>query len=177
LNCYDIRRPIVDMNTLLGGTGLRDKDIKERKVLYTEWIPRAQYAWDAGVAMSRFLEELKNGKIVGTECHGCRRIMMPPRVFCELCYKPTDKWVEVKDRGKIRTFCITRVQWDASRVKDPFFPMVVELDGGKKGTALMNLVKGIEPSEMKVGLRVKALWKPPEDRIGAITDIEHFIPE
>ena len=102
---------------------------------------------------------------------------MPPRMFCELCYLPTDQWVEVEDKGRVRTFCITLVRWDASRVEKPFFPMVVELDGGKRGTGLMHVVKGIEPSEMKVGLRVKALWKPPKDRIGAITDIEHFIPE
>ena len=165
------------MDRHLRGTGLREKEIKEGKVLYTEWKPAAKYAWDAGVAMSRFLDELKNGRIFGTACHRCRRIMMPPRMFCELCYLPTDQWVEVEDKGRVRTFCITRVRWDASRVEKPFFPMVVELDGGKRGTGLMHVVKGIEPSEMKVGLRVKALWKPPKDRIGAITDIEHFIPE
>lgn len=135
------------------------------------------YAWDAGVAMSRFLAELKSGRIIGTECMPCGRVMLPPRLFCELCYRPTEKWVELEDRGRVRTFCITRVRWDASRVEEPFFPMVVELDGGKRGTGLMHLVKGIQPSEMMVGLRVKALWKPPEERIGAITDIEHFIPE
>ena len=65
----DIRRPIVDMDRHLRGTGLREKEIKEGKVLYTEWKPAAKYAWDAGVAMSRFLDELKNGRIFGTACH------------------------------------------------------------------------------------------------------------
>lgn len=165
------------MNKTLGGTGLKQKDFKEGKVLYTEWRPRAIYAWDAGIAMSHFLEGLKNGRIIGTECLRCRRVMLPPRMFCERCYLPTNKWVELKDEGTVRTFCITHIKWDASRVKEPFFPMVVELDGGKKWAALFHVVKGIEPSDMKVGLRVKALWKPPEERIGAITDIEHFIPE
>jgi len=168
---------MVEKNRALAGTALSNKDIKEGKVLYTEWRPRALYAWDAGVAMSRFLVELKNGRIMGTKCLGCRRVMLPPRMFCELCYMPTDKWVELKDRGSVRTFCITRVKWDASRVEEPFLPIVVELDGGKRGTALMHVVKGLEPSEMKVGLRVKALWKPPEERIGAITDIGNFTLE
>jgi uncharacterized OB-fold protein len=179
-NCSDfkyIRRSIVDMNIALAGTGLSDKDIKKGNVLYTEWRPRALYAWDAGIAMSRFLEGLKNERVIATECLRCRRVMLPPRMFCELCYRPTNKWVELKDKGRIRTFCITHVRWDASRVEEPFFPMVVELDGGKRGTGLMHVVKGIDPSEMKVGLRVKALWKPAEERIGAITDIEYFIPE
>ena len=165
------------MNVNLAGTALSEKDIKEGKVLYTEWRPCVTYAWDAGIGMSRFLRELKDGRLVGTECVRCRRIMMPPRMFCELCYKATDKWIVLEDRGRVRTFCITRVRWDASRVEEPFFPMVVDLDGGKGGTGLMHLVKGIDPSAMKVGLRVKALWKPPEERIGAITDILHFTPE
>ena len=167
----------MDMNTTLAGTGLSEKDIRDGNVLYAEWSPRAMYAWDAGVAMSRFLREIKNGRIVGIQCQRCRRIMLPPRMFCELCYQPTEEWVEIEDKGSIRTFCITRVRWDASRVKEPFFPVVVDLDGGKRGTALCHVVKGMAPEEMKVGLRVKALWKPPEQRIGAITDIEHFIPE
>jgi len=167
----------MDMNVTLGGTGLREKDIKEGKVLYTQWTPRAVYTFDAGVALSRFLNELKDGRIMGTKCHGCRRILMPPRMFCELCYQPVNEWVELRDKGRVRTFCVTRVRWDASRVDEPFFPMVVELDGGKGGTALIHVIKGIEPSEVKVGLRVKALWKPAGERTGAITDIEHFIPE
>lgn len=165
------------METELKGTGIREGDIKERRILFTEWIPKARYAWDAGVAIGRFLEELKNGRIVGTECQKCRRIMMPPRMFCELCYLPTDKWKYVEDKGRVRTFCISRVRWDASRVKEPFFPSVIELDGGEKGTAILHLVRGVHPEEMMVGLRVKAVWKAPEDRIGAITDIECFIPE
>ncbi|MFH1481737.1 MAG: Zn-ribbon domain-containing OB-fold protein [Pseudomonadota bacterium] len=167
----------MDMDVKLAGTALSEKDIKEGKVLYTEWRPRAMYAWDAGRAMSKFLEGLKNGTIVGTECPKCRRIMLPPRIFCELCYRPTDTWVQLGDKGKVRTFCITRVRWDASRVEEPFFPVVVDLDGGKRGTGLMHVVKGMDPSEMKVGIRVKALWKPPEERIGAITDILHFTRE
>ncbi len=167
----------MDMGVTLAGTALSEKEIKEGKVLYTEWEPRAMYAWDAGAAISRFLEGLKKGIILGTECPKCRRFMLPPRSFCELCYRPTDKWIQLEDKGSVRTFCITRVRWDASRVKEPFFPVVVDLDGGKRGTALCHVVKGMAPEEMKVGLRVKALWKSPEQRIGAITDIEHFIPE
>jgi uncharacterized OB-fold protein len=165
------------MDVNLGGTPIREEDIKEKKVLYTEWIPKARYAWDAGVAIGRFLEELKNERIIGTECQRCRRIMVPPRLFCELCYTPVNRWTYLEDRGRVRTFCMSRVRWDASRVEEPFFPSVIELDGGRKGTALFHVIRGVDLEHMKVGLRVKAVWKAPEERIGAITDIEYFIPE
>jgi uncharacterized OB-fold protein len=30
--------------------------------------------------------------------------------------------------------------------------------------------------EIKIGMRVKAVWKTPEERVGAITDIKYFKP-
>jgi hypothetical protein len=38
----------------------------------------AKYAWAAGTAMSRFLEELKNGRIIGRKCARCHRVLVPP---------------------------------------------------------------------------------------------------
>jgi len=57
--------------------------------------PRARYAWAAGIAISAFLEGLKRGKILGRKCVGCDRVLVPPRMFCERCFRPTDEWVEL----------------------------------------------------------------------------------
>jgi uncharacterized OB-fold protein len=34
----------------------------------------------------------------------------------------------------------------------------------------------VDPDHVKIGMRVKAVWKPEEDREGAITDILYFKP-
>jgi hypothetical protein len=39
------------------GVYLKESDFQEGKVLFTEWDPNAQYAWDAGVAISRYRRE------------------------------------------------------------------------------------------------------------------------
>ena len=118
----------------LGGTPLKSADIKKGKVLSTSWQPNLAYAWDDGVAIGRYLAELKNGKIMARVCHRCHRIMLPPRMFCELCFRPTDEWVTLKDTGTVNTFSIVYVNWDASRRgKDepPLIPAVIEIDGAR----------------------------------------------
>ena len=53
------------------GTYLKEEDFTENKVIFTEYKPNAQYAWDTGVAMSRYLQELKAGKLIGVRCERC----------------------------------------------------------------------------------------------------------
>jgi len=153
------------------------KDIQQGKVLTSHDVPNLKYAWDNGVAIGRYLEELKNGKIIGKQCHGCKRVLVPPRLFCETCWKPTDDWAYVKDTGTILTCVVSHVNWDASRVKKGqryHTPAVIELDGAGRDQGILHLIDEIEPYDIKIGMKVKAVWKKPEERIGAITDIKYF---
>jgi uncharacterized OB-fold protein len=158
------------------GTPLRDEDITEGKVLIAETDPNARYAWDAGIAIGRFLAELKKGRIVGRRCHRCRRTMVPPRMFCEQCFRPTDEWVYLADSGRVNTYSISYIRWDASRVKEPTIPAVIEIDGASKGMGIMHLLGGVKPEDVQIGMRVKAVWKPPRQREGSILDIRYFRP-
>ncbi len=163
----------------LGGKALRSSEIKTGKVLSTKWEPNLEYAWDDGVAIGRYLAELKNGKIIGRVCYKCRRIMLPPRMFCELCFRPTDEWLYLKDTGTVNTFSIVHVNWDASRRKpgEPaLIPAVIEIDGASEGMGIMHMLSEVDPEDIKIGMKVKAVWKKADERTGAITDILYFKP-
>lgn len=163
----------------LGGTALSTSDIKQGKVLTTKWTPDLAYAWDTGVAIGRYLAELKKGRIIARACYKCRRIMLPPRMFCELCFRPTDEWLEVKDTGIVNTWSICRINWDASRRKKdepPLIPAVIEIDGASKGMGIMHMLGEVDPDDITMGMKVKAVWKPEDERTGAITDILYFKP-
>ena len=158
-------------------TKIRFEDIKKLEVLSVKDKPNLKYAWDNGVAIGRYLEELKNGKIIGKKCVKCKRVLVPPRLFCELCWRPTDEWTYVKDTGTILTAVVSHVNWDASRVKKGqryHTPAVIELDGAGKDQGILHLIDEIEPYDIKIGMRVKAVWKKPDERTGAITDIKYF---
>jgi len=158
-------------------TKINLKDIQSGKVLSVTDKPNLKYAWDNGVAIGRYLEGLKNGKIIGKRCNVCKKVLVPPRLFCETCWRPTDEWADVKDSGTILTCVVSHVNWDASRVKKGqryHTPAVIELDGAGKDQGILHLVDEIEPYDLKIGMKVKAVWKKPEERVGAITDIKYF---
>jgi uncharacterized OB-fold protein len=170
----------MDLDTCeLGGTHLKSSDFEKCKVLTTAWQPNLAYAWDNGVAIGRYLAELREGRIIARVCNTCHRVMLPPRMFCELCFRPTDEWTYVKDTGVVNTFSIARVNWDASRrgpKEPPLMPAVIEIDGATKGMGIMHMLGEVRPDDIKIGMKVRAVWKKPEDRTGAITDILYFKP-
>lgn len=166
----------MDSNIKLAGTGLKDKDFKKKTVFITHWKPKAEYRWSAGVAIGYFLNQLKEGKIMGRLCTKCDRILVPPRMFCEECFRTTDEWVEVNDSGTINTFAISYLATDASRVKKPKIPAVIDLDGASKGMGILHIIEEVDPKKVKIGMKVKAVWKPKKDRTGDITDILYFKP-
>lgn len=159
------------------GTPLRDEDLREGRVLVTKGAPNAKYAWDTGVAIGRYLEALKEGKILGIHCPGCDRTLVPPRVFCDLCFRPLDQWVFIQDRGSVNTFSISYITWDAKRVSEPTIPAVIELDGASKGMGILHLLGEVDPKEVRIGMRVRSVWKAPQERAGSVTDIRYFKPE
>lgn len=161
---------------VFGGTGLKDDDFKKGKVLTTEWIADAKFAWDRGIAIGRYLQELKKGKIIGVHCSKCGRTMVPPRIFCEVCFKKIDDWVYLKDTGTVNTFSLCYVTWDMRRVKEPEIPAVIEIDGTIPRMGIMHLLGEVEPKEVKIGMPVRAVWKPKREREGSITDIKYFKP-
>ena len=158
------------------GERIKTADLRAGLVPLIKYKPEAKYAWSAGIAMSRFLNELKNGRILASVCKKCNRIVVPPRVFCEMCFKPVDGYTYVKDTGKVNTYSISYIAADASRVKEPTIVAVIELDGASPGIGILHVLGEVKPEEVKSGMRVKAVWKPPEQREGAITDIKYFKP-
>jgi hypothetical protein len=155
---------------------LSQQDFDEERVLTERWAPRLNYAWDTGVAIGHYLAELKAGRLVGRRCDSCRRILVPPRMFCEVCFCPTDDWVVLQDTGTVKTFSLCYVRWNMERLQDPEIPAVIDIDGASKGMGIMHKLGEIKPDDVKIGMRVKAVWKPAAERQGDITDIAYFKP-
>ena len=158
------------------GTPLTNDEFKKGKVLTVKGGPKAEYAWDTGVAIGHYLTELKEGRIVGRRCDGCHRVLVPPRWICEWCFRPTSEWVRVKDTGRVNTFSICFVTWNMIRLETPQIPAVIEIDGAAPGAGILHLLGEVDPKKVKVGMKVKAVWKKPEERTGSITDISHWKP-
>jgi uncharacterized protein len=158
------------------GHEITPDEVKAGKYLDIFYKFEPKYSWAAGVAISRFLSELKEGKIFARKCHKCERILVPPRMYCEQCYRPTDEWVQVKDTGTINTFSISHVGTDARRLKTPILVAVIDIDGASLGMGILHNLGEVEPTKITVGMKVQAVWKRPEEREGSIMDIRYFRP-
>lgn len=137
------------------------------------------FVHSAGKHASKFLTELRdNKKIIGSKCPKCNRVLIPPRPFCERCFVTIDKWQEVSDEGEIETLSINYTKYIG--LPDPPYALgMVRLDGAD--TNLLHFLGGIDltkvdeaKEKLKIGTRVKAVWK--DKREGRLTDILYFAP-
>jgi hypothetical protein len=158
------------------GTALSEEDITSGRVLTVQDQVRAEYAWDTGLAIGRYLESLKEGRILGVRCERCDRTVVPPRAFCEQCFGPMDRFVPLPDTGTVNTFSLCYVTWDVRRIAVPQLPAVVDIDGTSPRVGILHLLGEVAPQAVRVGMRVQAVWKPAAERQGAVTDIRYFRP-
>lgn len=158
------------------GKELGPEALDNGEVLITHQIADLKYSWASGDAVGRFLTELKHGRIIARKCNKCGRILVPPRMFCEDCFRDTDQWVYVKDTGTINTYSIAHVGTDAHRLAEPLYVAVISIDGASEMMGILHLLGEVTEKEIKVGMKVQAVWKPPNERVGSILDIKYFRP-
>jgi hypothetical protein len=158
------------------GISLSEQDFTEGRVLHNFDKLNGLYAWDTGIGIGTYLAGLKNGVILGSHCRTCRKVVVPPRIICEWCFKPMDDYVPLKDTGVINTFSLCYVTWDVQRIKEPEIPAVINIDGASATHGIMHMLNEVNPKDVKIGMRVKAVWKPENERQGSINDILYFKP-
>jgi uncharacterized protein len=158
------------------GKEIRSESLQNGELLITNFNAELKYSWASGVAIGRFLSELKNGRLIARKCNKCERILIPPRMFCEDCFRDTDDWVYVKDTGTINTYSIAHVGTDAHRLSEPLFIAVVNFDGATQLMGLLHILGEVDEKDIKIGMKVQAVWKPANERVGSILDIKYFRP-
>jgi uncharacterized OB-fold protein len=160
----------------LPGIPISSEELESGKFSVEDYQAKLSYAWSSGIATGRFLSGLKKGEIWGRRCNRCRRTIVPPRMYCENCFRPTDTWVKVSDTGNVNTYSICWVNADASRRKEPLIIAVVMLDGASENMGILHYLAEVKPQDVRIGMKVKAVWKAEEERTGSILDIKYFKP-
>jgi uncharacterized OB-fold protein len=135
---------------------------------------RLHYQHSASAEESRYLRSLKEGKIVGQRCPACAKVYVPPRGACPTDGVPTTTEVELPDVGTVTTFCVVNVPFQGQRIPSPYVAASVLLDGAD--IAFQHLILGCPPEDVRMGLRVRAVWKPREEWGTTSENISHFEP-
>ena len=131
------------------------------------------FLYTAGIAGEAFFVALRDkGVILGTHCEPCGITYVPPRIYCEHCFKELTEYTDVGLRGRVRSFTVARLGKDGNELKKPEIFAVIEF--GPETTGLLHKLGGVAPEAVKVGMEVEAVLKPKAQREGRITDIEYF---
>jgi len=132
------------------------------------------YLYAASPEESAFYRGLNEGRIVGQRCPTCRKVYVPPRSACPTDGTPTSEEVEVSQTGTITTFCIVNVPFLGQKITPPYVSAYVLLDGAD--IAVLHLILGVPAAEVRMGMRVRAVWKPREEWTYSLENIDHFEP-
>lgn len=121
-----------------------------------------------------YLRGLAEGKLLGGRTDAAGKVYFPPRGANPTDGRPTDEVVELPDRGTVTTFCIVNVPFLGQRITPPYVAAYVLLDGAD--IPVLHLVLGCEASEVRMGMRVEAVWKPREEWGFGLENVDHFRP-
>jgi len=141
------------------------------------WI--VEQRWDltyrhrADEAAAQFFRTLRDeGRLIGTRCPKCERVLAPPRTFCDRDFCDTDGFVDLGSEGTIELFTIVyhRIQ---GLPEPPYAIAYVRPDGAD--TAFVNFVRGIDLSDQPTALAALAIGNRAriefaEERTGSMTD-------
>jgi uncharacterized OB-fold protein len=120
-------------------------------------------------------DAVKDGRrIRGVKCSHCRRVLLPPRALCDVCFSPTSEWVDVEATGTVQASSVVHIEFIGQRLKPPYVYAEVVLDGSS--TRLIHMVGNVDADEAKTavapGTRVRAVWS--DRHTGSLADIDHF---
>lgn len=132
------------------------------------------YVYSPGLAQDRFLRAIKEGRLLGQGCESCGRVYIPSRGSCPRCAKPTTREVEVKDTGTVVTFSVIRVPSENIQVELPYCAANILLDGAD--ISLTALIQECPMEDVRIGMRVKAVWRPKAEWDYTLSNIEYFKP-
>ena len=108
--------------------------------------PKTQPFWDA----------LKAHRVDIQQCDDCSKWVFFPRQHCPHCFSKSLSWKTVSGEGELHTFTISHLPTLPELADElPQKLAVVQLD---EGPHLNTTLVGLEPGQIKVGMRVKPVF-------------------
>lgn len=135
---------------------------------------RLDYRFTAGTATSRFLRGIAEKRILAQRCPVCRKVYVPPRGSCPTDGIATEEEVELPHTGIVTTYCVVNVQFYGQEIEVPYVCATVLLDGADIG--LFGLVQEVPFDQVRMGMRVEAVWVPDDQLSTNLASIKYFKP-
>ena len=135
------------------------------------------YEWSVGKPGTLFFKEIRErGRLLGIRCPSCKKVYVPPRRVCGPCFTECDELVPLSDEGTITAFSVVNYPFldPATGVQRPipYTYGYIRMDGAD--SIFSHIIDEVNVDRIKVGMRVRAVFRKPEEMQGNIQDITHF---
>jgi uncharacterized protein len=142
------------------------------EVLSAPLVIEYPFSRTTGPVIGAFLTGLRERVLVGIRGTD-GRVLVPPTEYDPLTGEDLTELVEVGPSGTVTTWCWVRHPSSKHPLDHAFAWALITPDGAD--TALLHAVDAGSPDAMATGMRVQPRWR--DEREGAITDLECWIPE
>ena len=132
------------------------------------------YQHTASPGETIYLRGLAEAKLLAQRCPVCGKVYIPARGTCPVDGVPMTDVIELPQTGTVTTFCIVNVPYPGQQVKPPYVAAAVLLDGAD--ISFQQLILGCDPDQVRMGMRVRAVWRPEAERTTSAYAISHFTP-
>tara|TARA_Y100000588_G_scaffold364066_1_gene427352 strand:- start:568 stop:1173 length:606 start_codon:yes stop_codon:yes gene_type:complete len=136
---------------------------------------RLEYDYRPSAAAESYLRAYEDRRIIGHRSPVDGAVFIPPRGVDPRHGTATTDEVELPDTGHVGNFCVTHLPIPGRKdLELPYVSAWIHLDGAAVG--FLGLVRGCATDEVRIGMRVRAVWKP-DDELGATAEnILHWEP-
>ena len=135
---------------------------------------RLDYQYTAGLSQSRFLQGIAQGKFIGQRCPACHKVYVPPRGSCPTDGVATTDPVELSNSGTVTTYCVVNVPFQGQSIEIPYICAQILLDGAN--LSFMGLLQEIPTDQIRMGMRVEAVWVDEAELIPSLASVKYFRP-
>jgi len=108
-----------------------------------------------------FWSALRERKVQIQQCDHCGHWVFYPRGHCSACFSPRLSWKPISGKGTLLTYTLTRIPTMPEFTDEmPQKLAVVQFD---EGPHLNTTLVGLEPDEIKIGMRLKPVFSDIPD--------------
>lgn len=134
---------------------------------------RLEFTYTAGLATTRFLKGIAQGKLLGERAPG-GKVYVPSRGADPQLGVPTTEPVDLPHVGTLVSFCVVNVAFYGQGMEIPYTSGLILLDGSD--LPLMHLIQECPVEDVHIGMRVEAVWVDAADLGPTLESIRYFRP-
>ena len=136
---------------------------------------RLEYDFRPSASAQSYLRAYAERRIIGHRSPVDGAVFIPPRGVDPRYGVAISEEVDLPDTGHVGNFCVTHLPIPGRKgLEVPYVSAWIHLDGAAVG--FLGLVSGCPHDEVRIGMRIRAVWKPDDELEATPENIRHWEP-